>query len=97
MRAKPEYRDRDETEVAVLDALAERNGNGMTVLAIRSAVDVDIDRLETALENLKRDSLIVVSREDGETLITVEEHVVGPDHPENGQDLLTEIRRRLFR
>ena len=36
MRAKPEYRDRDDTEVAVLDTLAAHNGDGMTVFSIRS-------------------------------------------------------------
>ena len=46
MRAKREYRDRDETEVAVLDALADRKDEGMTVFELRSRVDVDIDELE---------------------------------------------------
>jgi len=53
MRVKPAYRDRDETEVAVLDALADRREEGMTVFEIRSRVDVDIDRLEDALAELK--------------------------------------------
>lgn len=97
MRAKPAYRDRDETEVAVLDALADRTDEGMTVLAIRSAVDVDIDALEMALANLKRDDLIVVSKEGGRTVITVEDHVVGTSHPENGQNVFGRLRRRFFR
>lgn len=95
MRARPEYRDRDDTEVAVLDALAERNGDGMTVLAIRTEVDTDIDTLEDALANLKDDSLIEVDRSDGRTVITVEDHVVGPDDPEDGDHFLEELRRRL--
>ena len=48
MRAKPAHRDRDETEVAVLDALADRQSEGMSVLELRSHVDADIDRLEEA-------------------------------------------------
>ena len=95
MRAKPEYRDRDETEVAVLDALADRNGEGMTVFAIRSAVEADIDTLEDALANLKDDDLIEAAQEDGRTLITVEERVVGPDAPDDDGDFIDEIRRRF--
>ncbi|MEF8883229.1 MAG: DUF6432 family protein, partial [Halapricum sp.] len=49
MQAKPEYRDRDDTEVAVLDALADRGEDGMTVFELRSHVDLDIDDLESAL------------------------------------------------
>jgi len=95
MRARPEYRDRDETEVAVLDALAERNGDGMTVLAIRTEVDADIDTLEDALANLKADALIEVSSENGRTVITVEDYVIGPDEAEPGEDLFEELRRRF--
>ena len=95
MRAKPEYRDRDETEVAVLDVLAERNGEGMTVFAIRTEVDADIDELENALANLKSDNLIEASQEDGRTVITVEEYVVGPDSTDDDEDFLDEIRRRF--
>jgi hypothetical protein len=95
MRAKPEYRDRDETEVAVLDALAERNGEGMTIFAIRTEVDADIDDLEDALANLKSDNLIEASREEGQTTITAEESVVGPDSTDDDEDFLDEIRRRF--
>jgi predicted transcriptional regulator len=95
MRAKPEYRDRDETEVAVLDALAERNGDGMTVLAIRTAVDADIDTLEEALGNLKSDGLIEVNTDGGRTVITVEEHVIGPGETDSGDDLFDQLRDRF--
>ena len=96
MRARPEYRDRDETEVAVLDTLADRNGEGMTVLAIRTEVDADIDALEKALSNLKSDALIEVSRENGRTVITVEEHVVGPDSNGDPHWVVEELRS-IFR
>jgi pyrrolidone-carboxylate peptidase len=95
MRAKPEYRDRDETEVAVLDALAERDGDGMTVLAIRTAVDADIDSLEDALSNLKSDALIEVSTDGGRTVITVEEFVVGPGETDTGEDVFEQLRDRF--
>jgi predicted transcriptional regulator len=95
MRAKPEYRDRDETEVAVLDALAERNGDGMTVLAIRTAVDADIDTLEEALGNLKSDGLIEVNTDGGRTVITVEEYVIGPGETDSGDDLFDQLRDRF--
>jgi len=94
MQAKPEYRDRDETQVAILDALAEKQDEGMTVLELRVEVDVDIDTLEGALAKLKRDNLIHV--EDGEqTVIVVERRVIGPQNPENGTDLFEEIKRRF--
>ncbi|MFT4944784.1 MAG: hypothetical protein ACI9K3_000721 [Halovenus sp.] len=95
MRAKPEYRDRDDTEVAVLDVLAERDDNGMTVLAIRAEVDADIDSLETALGNLKSDELIQVRRQNGRTVITVEDEVIGPDETDTDEDFFEQIRRRF--
>ena len=95
MRAKPEYRDRDDTEVAVLDVLAERDDNGMTVLAIRAEVDADIDSLETALGNLKGDDLIQVRRQNGRTVITVEDEVIGPDETYTDEDFFEQIRRRF--
>ena len=95
MRANPEYRDRDETQVAVLDALADRRDEGMTVFELRSRVDVDIDHLEGALGQLKRDSLIEVNNESDRTVIVPEEGVVGPDDTDDEQSLLDILRRRL--
>jgi predicted DNA-binding protein len=95
MRAKPEYRDRDETEVAVLDALAERNGEGMTVFSIRTAVEADIDEIEQALANLKRDDLIEASQDGDRTVITVDDAVVGPEENADDEDFLTQLRRRF--
>ncbi|GAB7092346.1 DUF6432 family protein [Halorubrum luteum] len=64
MAAKPEFRDRSDVEVALLDALVDRGEEGMTVLELRAAVDADIDAVEEALESLKADSLITVERHD---------------------------------
>lgn len=94
MQAKPEYRDRDDTEVAVLDALADRVEDGMTVFELRSHVDEDIDSLESALATLKADDLIIVEEEDDRTVIMPDEDVVGPDLPED-ESLFDQLRRRL--
>jgi hypothetical protein len=81
MKAKREYRNREKVEVAVLDALVDRNDEGMTVFELRSHVDADIDELETALANLKQDDLIAASEGDQRTLITPDERVI-PDPDE---------------
>lgn len=91
MRAKPEYRDREETQVAVLDALADRGQEGMTVFELRSRVDVDIDRLEGALEDLKSDDLIEARDEDDRTVIVPEDDVVGPHDPDDESSALDRL------
>jgi hypothetical protein len=91
MRAKPEYRDRDDTEVAVLDALADRGQEGMTVFELRSRVDVDIDRLEGALAELKADDLIEVCNEEERTVIVPEDGVVGPPNPDEDRSILDRL------
>ena len=85
MKAKREYRNREEVEVAVLDALVDRNDEGMTVFELRSHVDVGIDELEDALASLKEDDLIDASEGDHRTLITPDERVV-PDPDEREED-----------
>jgi len=95
MRAKPEYRDRDETEVVVLDALADRHREGMTVFEIRSRADVTIDEIEDALAALKDDDLIVVEENDQRTLILPDEDVVGPETDDEEVSLFEKLRRLL--
>jgi hypothetical protein len=95
MRAKPAYRDRDETEVVVLDALADRHNEGMTVFEIRSRADVTIDEIEDALAALKQDDLITVEEDGERTVILPEDHVVGPVETDDDPSLLEELRRRL--
>jgi len=94
MQAKPEYRDRDEVEVAVLDALADRPEEGMTVFELRSRVEVDIDALEAALAELKEDGLIEAHQEDHRTLIVPEDGVVGPVDPDD-DSFIGQIREKL--
>ena len=95
MRAKPEFRDRDDTEVAVLDALADRRDEGMTVFELRSQVDADIDALEDALSDLKADGLIEVTDEGERTVILPEDGVVGPVDPGDEESVVDWVRDRL--
>ena len=78
MGAKPAYRDRPAVEVKILDALVDRAGDGMTVLELRAAVGADIDRIESALSELKADGLIVVSDDNGTIRLRPADKVV-PD------------------
>lgn len=96
MKAKREFRDREPIEVAVLDALVDRNGDGMTVFEIRSRVDADIDEIETALGKLKNDDLISASHDNSPVVIVVDERVVpGSTEEEEDRSLLDRIRERL--
>ncbi|MFC3960122.1 DUF6432 family protein [Halovivax cerinus] len=95
MRAKREYRDREETQVAILDALVDRVDDGMTVFELRAAASVDIDRLETALADLKADDLIVVDGSSNETVIKPADRVV-PEPGDTDDDTVVErLRDRL--
>ena len=94
MRARREFRDRQEVEVAVLDALVDRAEEGMTVFELRAAVDTDIDHIEEALAALKRDDLISVEDGDDRVVIKVADRVV-PDpggEPDDEQGFLDAIR-----
>ncbi|KAA9399923.1 MarR family transcriptional regulator [Haloarcula sp. CBA1130] len=95
MRAKPEYRDRDDTEVAVLDALADRRDEGMTVFELRSRTEENIDRIEDALASLKADGLIEVEDNGERTVILPGEGVVGESLPDEDESILDQIRKRL--
>jgi len=95
-RAKREFRDRDDLEVAVLDALVDRGAEGMTVFELRSRVEADIDALEEALAALKDDDLIAV--EDGDRAVIIPADRAVPDDPTadpEPRSLIEEIRDRL--
>ena len=85
MRAKREYRNRDETELAVLDALVDAGEDGLTVFELRSQADVGIDEIEEALPDLKKEGLIEVDRDDERMVIKPDEKVV-PDPDRNEDD-----------
>lgn len=96
MRAKRAYRDRGDVEVAVLDALVDRGEEGMTVLELRTAVDADIEAIETALSSLKRDGLIDVSADGSSTVIKPDDRVVpAPGEEQPDQSFADWIRERL--
>ncbi|MFW6384798.1 MAG: DUF6432 family protein [Halodesulfurarchaeum sp.] len=76
MKLRREYRGRATTEVAVLEALADRYEEGMTVFELRSRVGADIDELERALSDLQEDGLITATVQGDRTLITVEERLL---------------------
>ncbi|MFW5965190.1 MAG: DUF6432 family protein [Halodesulfurarchaeum sp.] len=79
MRLRRELRERNDTELAVLEALAERHQEGMTVFELRSIVDRDIDDLETALSGLQRAGLIRVEREDSRTLFLIADRALASE------------------
>ncbi|MDB2223933.1 DUF6432 family protein [Halorubrum ezzemoulense] len=97
MAAKPEYRDRPDVEVALLDALVDRGDEGMTVLELRAAVDADIDAVEEALSTLKEDSLITVESEEHVRVYAHEKVVPDPEAPDDdpSESLVDAIRDRL--
>lgn len=96
MRAKPEYRDRSDVEVAVLDALAERHTEGMTVFELRAEVEAGIDEIEPALERLKGDGLIEATTDSGRTVVVPKDHTIGPsEHDDDDDDVFDRLRQRL--
>ncbi len=90
-----EFSDRDDVEVEVLEALADRQEEGMTVFELRTRVEVDIDSLEGALGELKRDDLIEVNADGNRTVIIPDESVVTQETDETERGLFDELRRRL--
>lgn len=96
MRAKREYRNRETTEVAVLDELVNRTEDGMTVLELRAAVSVDIDELETALAELKADDLITVEQRGSRTVIRPDQQVIPDDsEPAERPSVIEQLRQRF--
>lgn len=97
MQAKAAYRDRDDTEVAVLDALVDRTEEGMTVFELRAGVETDIDDLEEALADLKEDGLITVENEEEPLRIYPDERVVPANESDDdeGETLLDRLRERF--
>lgn len=96
MALKPEYRDRDDTDVAVLGALADRPDDGMTIFELRAEVEEDIDTIEESLARLKRDRLIEATEEGSQTSILPCERVLTNSADESDEgDLVERIRDRL--
>ncbi|MFC6836645.1 DUF6432 family protein [Halomarina ordinaria] len=96
MRAKREFRNRDATQVAVLDALVERGSEGMTVLELRTRVDAEIDALDDALTTLKTDGLIEADTRSNDRVVLVPAAHVVPEGDEEAEPSLVErLRDRL--
>lgn len=93
MKVRREYRRRDDTEVAVLEALADRYEEGMTVFELRSEVGADIGELETAIANLKEEDLIAADEVQSRTHISVDDSVVETESTETEENGFLE---RLF-
>lgn len=79
MELRQEHRDRDETQISVLEALADRHKEGMTVFELRSVVDTDIDDLEMALSGLQRDGLVAVEENGDRTVFVVASSAIEPE------------------
>lgn len=84
MRLRREHRDRDETEVEVLQALADRHEEGMTLFEMRSVVDTDIDGLERALSGLQESGLVAVEENGERTVFVIGSSAI---EAENGPDV----------
>jgi DNA-binding transcriptional ArsR family regulator len=95
MQAKREFRDRADEQVAVLDALVDRHEEGLTVLELRSSVDVDIDRIEAALGELQSAGLIRVEEQGGATRIHPDEKVVPTGEDDEAPSLVDALREKL--
>lgn len=96
MPASREFSDRTDVETAVLEALADRRGEGMTVFELRSHVDADIDDIEAALSQLKEDELITVDNGGERAVIVPDEQVLPVDATNPEEPSIWEaIRDRL--
>jgi predicted transcriptional regulator len=79
MRLRQEHRDREETEVAVLQALADRHDEGMTLFELRSIVNTDIDGLERALSGLQHSGLVTVEEDGNRTVFLIASSAIEPE------------------
>ena len=95
MNARRPYRDRDDVEVAVLDALVDRHEAGMTVFELRTRVDVDIETLEPALSNLRDDGLITVDFNEERSVIRPADRVIPDRERPTDDDGLAWLVRRI--
>jgi DNA-binding transcriptional ArsR family regulator len=97
MRARREFRNRTEVDVAILDALVDRAADGMTVYELRAVVDADIDTIGEALDRLKADDLITVEGENDHVRIMPADRVVPEpgEAPDDDRGLFDAIRDRL--
>lgn len=96
MGLKPEYRDRDDTDVSVLGTLADYPDEGMTIFELRAEVEEDIDTIEQSLARLKQDRLIEVTEESGQTVILPRDRVISNGTSESDDDDIADRIRDWF-
>ena len=97
MVARRPYRERDEVEVEILDALVDRHQIGMTIFELRSRVDVNIETLEPALANLREDELIIVEYGEDRSLIRPADRVVPDPESESDEGLIGKLIQKLLK
>ena len=95
MQAKSTYRDRDETELAVLDALVDAREEGLTIFEVRASVDAPIDDIEESLAALKADDLIRVTNAESETRIYPHDRVIPDEETTADPSLVDALREKL--
>lgn len=98
MTPEEDYHDRDELDVAILDALVDRSEEGMTIFELRTHVSADIDDLETALQNLNEDGLIIIettAQKTDRAVIKPAPAVVPSPSDAGSESFLDRIRRWL--
>ena len=96
MPVKTEFRDRDDIDVAILDALVDRSDEGMTVFELRTHVGADIDDIEQALHALKEENLIIVENSDhgvGQPVIKPADTVIPSEQPDDDSSSFVEQLR----
>jgi hypothetical protein len=84
------------TEAAVLDALVEREDEGMTVFELRTWVDADIDELEATLADLDSEGCIDVDASGDRTRILPTDAAIDAREEPGDRTLLERVREWLL-
>lgn len=79
----------------ILEALAGRADEGMTIFELRNHVDVDIDTIETTLEQLKAEGLITTAEVDGRLVIRPTSSGLATVEDADADGVLDRLRERL--
>lgn len=90
-------RDQDEVKVAIIEALADRSEQGMTIFELRARTDIDIDTLESHLTELKQDRFIKIDESSNDQIVIkpTERALNSTQSNEPSSSLLDELRDRL--
>ncbi|MFW6384050.1 MAG: DUF6432 family protein [Halodesulfurarchaeum sp.] len=88
-----EHRNRDGTQVAVLEALVERGEEGMTLFELRSVLGVDIDELEGALSGLRDAELVRAEQHEQRVVFVADAAALAEEDTDPG--FLGWLRKKL--